>query len=144
MSALVEITPGVLVTTSQLFLTTTTVLACRGGCVVVDPAATAAELGDLAAGLHQRGMTVSLGVATHAHWDHLLWCRPLGAAPRYGSERAVSQARRERSSLVAEMEPWAPGHDLELFGEVLALRRGETALPSPAGSIAVLEHDGHA
>jgi glyoxylase-like metal-dependent hydrolase (beta-lactamase superfamily II) len=50
MDRLAEIADGVLVGTSELYVTTTTVVAGRdGGCLVIDPAVTPADLTDLAA-----------------------------------------------------------------------------------------------
>src|SRR5690242_16630354 len=88
-----EIAPGVLVATSDLYLTTTTVVTGPdGGCLVIDPAITVADVGALAAELRARGLTPLAAFATHPHWDHVLWSAELGDVPRYASPRAAEAA----------------------------------------------------
>jgi len=86
MQRLVEIVPGVLVATAERGTTTSTVVVANdGGCLVIDPAMTAADVAGLAADLADGGLRPCLGFATHPHWDHVLWSRDLGDVPRrYG------------------------------------------------------------
>jgi hydroxyacylglutathione hydrolase len=94
MSRLAQIADGVLVGTSERYMTTTTVVAGGdGGCLVIDPAIAPADLAVLAAELAARGLRPAAGWSTHPHWDHVLWCRELGDVPRYASPRAVAAAR---------------------------------------------------
>ena len=146
---LVEVAPGVLVATSEIFTTTTTVVvAPDGGCLVIDPAVTVADLASLAADLAVHGLRPQAGFSTHPHWDHVLWHADLGDVPRYASLRAVQVAQRERDTLVAAAGKDAPGHDLALFGQLVPLGPGLAEGPagaSPDGPVAqVVIHDGHA
>ena len=57
-----EIAPGVLVGTSSFELTTTTVVAgSEGGCLLIDPAVTVAELARLEAEIAFRGLLERFG-----------------------------------------------------------------------------------
>jgi glyoxylase-like metal-dependent hydrolase (beta-lactamase superfamily II) len=118
---LAEVAPGVLVATSEICLTTSTVVAAPdGGCLVIDPAVTVADLAALAAELAARGLRPRAGFSTHPHWDHVLWHHALGDVPRYAAPRAVHAAETERDAMVAGVEDGAPGHDLALFGRSAA------------------------
>ena len=100
-----EIAPGVLVATSQLLTcTSTAVLADDGGCLVIDPAVSAADLAALAADLDGAGLRARIGFATHPHRDHVLWSRDLGDVARYAAPRAVAAAEAEREAMVSEAE----------------------------------------
>jgi hydroxyacylglutathione hydrolase len=77
-----EIAPGVLVATSELLTCTSTVVAAGdGGCLVIDPAVSVADLAALAADLDGAGLRPRAGFATHAHWDHVLWSRAWAMCP---------------------------------------------------------------
>jgi glyoxylase-like metal-dependent hydrolase (beta-lactamase superfamily II) len=144
-SPLTEIAPGVLVATSEVFSTTTTVVAGHdGGALVIDPAVTAADLHLLAAELALAGLRPVAGFATHPHWDHVLWCRELGEVPRYASQRAAGTAESERDGLVVGLQEAGPGHDLELFGRLSPLPPGATAMAWAGPDAVVVTHDGHA
>jgi len=76
-----EVAPGVFVATAAIYTTTTTVVAgADGGCLVIDPAVTVADLAALAALLSSRGLRPVAGWSTHPHWDHVLWSRPAGGS----------------------------------------------------------------
>lgn len=145
MRRLTEITADVLVATAQQYTTTSTVIRGRDrGCLVIDPAVSPGEVAGLAADLSGLGLRPAAGFATHPHWDHLLWSRDLGDAPRYASALAAAVAGRERDGLIEGVQQSAPGHDLELFARV-------TPLPGPGREIAwegqeavVITHQGHA
>jgi hydroxyacylglutathione hydrolase len=140
-----EITPGILVATSDCFMTTTTVaVASDLECLVIDPAVTVAELAELAADLTAAGLHPQAGFATHPHWDHVLWSRDLGDAPRYAAPRAVPTAAREREAMIMEAAAYAPGHDLELFGQLTPLPGAADSVPWPGPAAQVIIHDGHA
>jgi glyoxylase-like metal-dependent hydrolase (beta-lactamase superfamily II) len=99
MDRLTEIADGVLAGTSELYVTTTTVLAGRdGGCLVIDPAVTPSDLTDLTAGLAARGLRPAAGWSTHPHWDHVLWSRDLGDVPRFASPRAAAAGTDDRQT----------------------------------------------
>jgi len=143
-AVLTEIAPGVLVTTVECFVTTTTVVVgAAGACLVIDPAATVADLCRLAAALTARGLRPTVGFSTHPHWDHLLWHALLGSdVPRYATAAAVAAAERERDALVAEVESAAPGHDLALFARLTAVATDAIEWDGPTAT--VIAHDAHA
>jgi glyoxylase-like metal-dependent hydrolase (beta-lactamase superfamily II) len=142
MRQLTEVAPGVLVAGAGLYRTTSTVvLGPDGACLVIDPAVTVTEVAGLAAELARRGLRPRAGWSTHPHWDHLLWCRELGPAPRYATPRAAAAAERERGALIGELAAAAPGHDLDFFGRVTALAADRIPWDGPAAQI--LGHDAH-
>src|SRR5215467_689164 len=113
-----EISPGVLVATSGLLTCTSIVVAAGdGGCLVIDPAVSVADLAALAADLDGAGLRPRAGFATHAHWDHVLWSEALGDAPR---------------------------HDPGLIGRLTALPAGAGHIPWAGPAAQVIVHDGHA
>ena len=138
-----EVAPGVFVTTAEAYVTTTTVVAgADGGCLVIDPAVTVADLDALASWLSACGLRAVAGWSTHPHWDHLLWSRCLGDAVRYATPRAAEVAVRERAGLVSGVREAAPGHDPALFARPRPLR--ERRIPWRGPEALVLAHDAHA
>jgi glyoxylase-like metal-dependent hydrolase (beta-lactamase superfamily II) len=145
MSRLAQIADGVLVGTSERYMTTTTVVAGGdGGCLVIDPAIAPADLAVRAAELAARGLRPAAGWSTHPHWDHVLWCRELGDVPRYASPRAVTAAAARRADLAEAAELSTPGHDLDLIGRLTALEPGADRIPWDGPLALVVTHDGHA
>lgn len=68
MRSLTEVAPGVLVATSSYAMTTSTVVVgSSGGCLVIDPAVTTADLAGLTAELAVRGLRPAVGWSTHPH-----------------------------------------------------------------------------
>ena len=143
MGSLTEIAPGVLVATSSYALTSSTVVvgSC-GGCLVIDPAVTVADLAALAASITGLGLRAAVGWSTHPHWDHVLWSRELGDAPRYAAPAAVSIAETERDGIIEGVVTSAPGHDLPLVGRLQALDAAVIPWDGPTARLIV--HDGHA
>jgi hydroxyacylglutathione hydrolase len=140
---LAEIAPGVLVGTSSFALTTSTVVVgAAGGCLAIDPGVTVDELAGLAAELGERGLVPAAAWSTHPHWDHVLWSRELGDAPRYAAPAAVRLAETGRDGIVAGMRASAPGHDLALFGRLTAL--DTPCVPWNGPEARLIVHDGHA
>jgi hydroxyacylglutathione hydrolase len=142
---LAEVAPGVLVATSSFERTTTTVVVGSpgsGGCLLIDPAATVAELAGLAAELGSLGLRPSAAWSTHPHWDHVLWSRELGDVPRYAAPAAVRSADTGRDHLLDGVREAAPGHDLSLVGRLTAL--DASAIPWDGPAARVIVHDGHA
>jgi hydroxyacylglutathione hydrolase len=138
-----EIAPGVHVATAQMYTTTTTIVAgADGGCLLIDPAVSVADLAALAGWLSHRGLRPVAGWSTHPHWDHLLWSRALGGAPRYATPPAVAVAAREEAALIRAVEAEAPGHDLTLLARVEPLLGHEIDWPGPRAL--VYAHDAHA
>ncbi|WP_300608591.1 MBL fold metallo-hydrolase [Trebonia sp.] len=139
-----EVAPGVFVATARQYTTTTTVVAgADGGCLVIDPAVTPADLDALAAWLSARGLRPVAGWSTHPHWDHVLWSRSLGAdVVRYATPRAVAAAARELHSSLGDVDRSAPGHDLTLFARLEPLLGAEIAWDGPRA--VVVAHEAHA
>ena len=146
MGRLSEVAPGVLVATSSYDQTTTTVVAGSGGCLLIDPGVTVAELARLAADLRELGLRPTAAWSTHPHWDHVLWSRDLGRAPRYATPAAVRVAETERAELARETQRSAPGHDFLLLGRLTPLPGMNTAatIPWDGPQARVIVHDGHA
>jgi glyoxylase-like metal-dependent hydrolase (beta-lactamase superfamily II) len=141
--AVQEAASGVWVATARKYTTTTTIVAGEnGGCLLVDPAVSVADLAALAGWLAARGLRPAAGWSTHPHWDHLLWSAALGDAPRYATPRAVAVAAREEAGLIEDVTEGAPGHDLTLFARVAALPGREIGWPGPRA--VVLAHNAHA
>jgi glyoxylase-like metal-dependent hydrolase (beta-lactamase superfamily II) len=142
MRELSEVAPGVLVTTAELYATTSTVITGPdGSCLVVDPAVTVADVAGLAAALAARGLRPAAGWSTHPHWDHVLWAAGLGDVPRYATPRAAEAAERERADLIEGVSAEAPGHDLDLFGRLTPLAAGE--VPWDGQVVQIVAHDAH-
>jgi hydroxyacylglutathione hydrolase len=140
---LTEVAPGVLVATSSYDQTTSTVVVgSDGGCLLIDPAVTVAELVRLAADLREQGLRPAAGWSTHPHWDHVLWSRELGGVPRYATPAAAAFARAERAELARETQRSAPGHDFSLLGRLTPLDTAVIPWDGPQARLIV--HDGHA
>jgi hydroxyacylglutathione hydrolase len=141
--AVSEIAPGVITLTAPMYTTITTVVAGPdGGCLLIDPAVTVADLSALVSWLAARGLHPVAGWSTHPHWDHLLWSRALGAVPRYATPRAVAATARDQARLVSDVQQEAPGHDLTLFARTGPCLGGQVDWPGPAA--VVYPHDAHA
>lgn len=143
MRRLTEIAPGVLVATSSFAQTTTTVVTgADGGCLLIDPGVTVAELARLAVDLRELGQQPAAGWATHPHWDHVLWSRDLGRAPRYAAPAAAAFTKAERAELARETQRTAPGHDFLLLGRLTPLDAATIPWDGPLAQ--VIAHDAHA
>ena len=143
MGRLTEITPGVLVGTSSFAETiSTVVVGPGGGCLLIDPGVTVAELARLAAEVRELGLRPAAAWSTHPHWDHVLWSRELGHAPRYATPAAVAVTETQRAELAREAQQSAPGHDIFLLGQVTAL--DATVIPWDGPQARLIVHDGHA
>jgi hydroxyacylglutathione hydrolase len=140
-----KLTPGVIVATSDKYVTNSVIVTGRsGGCLVIDPAITVVDLDALVADLGRLGLTPEAGFATHPHWDHVLWHQALGDVPRYASQRAAAMAERERAGLIEGAEESAPGHDLALIARLRPLDPGAERLPWDGADALVVTHEGHA
>jgi hydroxyacylglutathione hydrolase len=140
---LTEVAPGVLVATSSFDQTTSTVVVgWDGGALLIDPAVTVAELARLAADLRELGVQPAAAWSTHPHWDHILWSRDLGRAPRYATPTAAAVTRAERIELARQTQRSAPGHDFSLLGRLTPL--DSATIPWDGTEARVITHDGHA
>jgi glyoxylase-like metal-dependent hydrolase (beta-lactamase superfamily II) len=144
---LVATAPGVLVATSRRDQTTSTVaffapVAGRVGRVLlVDPAWDPDELADLGAELGARGLLPAAALATHAHYDHLLWHPSLGVAPRFASPETARRAIEDRAQLLAGLGADWPVSLTDDFGRVEAVP-GPT-LPWDGPDVELVVHDAH-
>jgi glyoxylase-like metal-dependent hydrolase (beta-lactamase superfamily II) len=142
MRELIEVAPGVLVATAELYTTTSTVIAGPDlTCLVVDPAITVADVRGLAGELTARGLRPAAGWSTHPHWDHVLWCIELGDVPRYATPRGAELAQRERGDFIEAISAETPGHDLDLVGRLTPL--ADSAIPWDGPAAQVVAHDAH-
>lgn len=138
-----ELAPGVLVATAEMYTTTSTVVTGgAGGCLLVDPAVTVAEVASLAADLAGAGLMPQAGFATHPHWDHVLWSRELGDAPRYAAPAAITIAEAERDGILDAARQAVPDLDPELVGRMRSL--DASAIPWDGPEARLIVHDGHA
>jgi glyoxylase-like metal-dependent hydrolase (beta-lactamase superfamily II) len=114
------------------------------GVLLVDPGIHGHELAALADELTEHGDVVTVGFATHPHWDHLLWHAGLGSATRYGTTRcaATVQARLELGRQMATQT--AQDVSLDLFGAIVALPPGTECLPWDGPRVRIIEHQAHA
>src|SRR3712207_6814549 len=86
-AVLTQVADGVLVHRSELLRNNTVVVDGRAGVLLVDPGITDGEMACLADDLAGSGRTVAAGFATHPDWDHVLWHRAPGGAPRHRTDR---------------------------------------------------------
>ena len=138
----VEVAPGVHVMTSRRYATTSTVVVADGEALVVDPCWDADELAGVAAFLAASQVACAAGLATHLHYDHVLWHPSLGTAPRWSSVWAASQWATDRASLVEPLMGDIPDDLVDLAGLVQAVP--ERGLPWRGRDIVLHEHDAHA
>ncbi|MDM7831475.1 MBL fold metallo-hydrolase [Cellulomonas edaphi] len=81
-----QVAPGVLVTTSAVYATSTVAILGNAGYLLVDPGVTADEIAALVSALPQPPVAVW---STHPHWDHLLDGPALAHLPRWGAPAAA-------------------------------------------------------
>lgn len=137
-----EVATGVHVMTSRRYATTSTVIISRDEALVVDPCWDADELAGIPEFLHASGVHCSAGLATHLHYDHVLWHPDLGEQPRWASPWAAEQWRVDRAHLVQPLIGDIPDDLVALAGRLQPLPG--TALPWRGRDIALHEHDAHA
>lgn len=142
-SRLVELLPGVWLATSRQFATTTTVLLDgSGGAVVVDPAWDPDELSAIPADLAALGVRCVAGLATHEHYDHVLWHPGLGQVPRWASQRTAERLDTDREAILKPAVEFLTPDLLAVAGRLVALP--SSILPWSGPSARVVEHDAHA
>ena len=138
------VAPGVLVATSRFMATTTTVLTAGGrehddDALVVDPGVHPDELASLVDELAHRRLRAVAGVATHTHWDHVLWHPGLGDVPRWASRRTVADAEASRTALIDEAAAATPV-DETLLGR---LTPADEVVPWDGPDVHLVVHDAH-
>ena len=143
MMRLHELVPGVLVATSRRYATTSTVLLDgEGGAVVVDPAWDPDELAAIPADLSALGVNCVAGIATHEHYDHVMWHPELGVVPRWSSPGTVDHLAVERDSLLAPLAEYLTPDLIAIAGRVRPLV--DDFVPWSGPSARVVVHDAHA
>lgn len=138
----VEVAPGVHVMTSRRYVTTSTAVIAGGEALVVDPCWDADELAGVAGFLWAAGARCAAGLATHLHYDHVLWHPDLGVAPRWASSWAAEQWASDRASLVRPLIGDIPDDLVELAGHVTPIPAD--GLPWSGRAVALHAHDAHA
>ena len=138
----VEVAPGVHVMTSRRYATTSTAVIAGSEALVVDPCWDADELTGVAGFLAATSTRCSAGLATHMHYDHVLWHPDLGDVPRWSSEWAAAQWQQSRSDLIQPLIGDIPDYLVDLAGRVRGLHPGD--LPWRGREVALHEHDAHA
>ena len=140
---LVELCPGVWVATSRRYATTSTVLLDgRGGAVVVDPAWDPDELAAIPADLRVLRVRCVAGLATHEHYDHVLWHPDLGEVPRWSTPGTVDHLSQDREALLAPLAEFLSQDLVEIAGRLEPLPGGELPWSGPLAVVVV--HDAHA
>ena len=138
----VEVAPGVHVMTSRRYATTSTAVMADGEALVVDPCWDADELAGVAGFLAAAGAHCAAGLATHLHYDHVLWHPDLGETPRWASAWAAAQWGTNRAAMVQPLIGDIPDDLVELAGRVTAIPAD--GLPWSGREIALHAHDAHA
>ena len=141
------VVPGVFVTTSRRYMTTSTIVRRGDGALVVDPAWTVAELHRLRDWLAAGELEVVAGIATHAHHDHLLWHPGFGKVPRYASTRTVELADEWHGGLRDQLDDDYRRDFPDSFRSLTAVAAGPLDDPFGDGgdeAIELVVHDGHA
>jgi glyoxylase-like metal-dependent hydrolase (beta-lactamase superfamily II) len=131
------------VATSRRYATTSTVLLDgHGGAVVVDPAWDPDELAAIPADLTELGVACVAGLATHEHYDHVMWHPDLGDVPRWATGGTVDHLARDRDTLLAPLAQYLTPDLIALAGRLAPLPDG--SLPWSGPSARCVVHDAHA
>ena len=122
-------------------MTTSTVLIDgHGGALLVDPAYEADELADFAPALLAHNVRAVAGLATHVHYDHVLWHPGLGAPPRWASPwTANAVLGAARAAVVAPLQGTLPEDLIELAARLVALPSGPVGAAAGAAAGVVYE-----
>lgn len=140
--------PNVMVATSDMYMTTTTVITAGRRCLLIDPALLPGELAALEFNLARLHLEVEAAVSTHPHWDHVLWSAGLGSAPRYASRRAIDCLELNRQEAIDEQlagagERWYAKWDNELAGRLTEIP-ADQQVPWSGPTALLVTHEGHA
>jgi glyoxylase-like metal-dependent hydrolase (beta-lactamase superfamily II) len=109
--------------------------------LLVDPAWEADELASLGREIRSLGGGPTAGLATHSHFDHVLWHPSFGDIPRWASGETARVAEAEREEGLAELGPSWPAELAALYGRLMPVT-GST-LPWDGPEVQLLEHDAH-
>jgi glyoxylase-like metal-dependent hydrolase (beta-lactamase superfamily II) len=141
---LVEVVPGVVwVATSRRYATiSTVVLDGHGGALVVDPAWDADELAAIPADLAALGVRAVAGLATHQHYDHVLWHPDLGDVPRWATPGTVAATLENRDEVVRPLVGDIPDDLVEIAARLRPIDGELLEWSGPSARIHV--HHAHA
>jgi glyoxylase-like metal-dependent hydrolase (beta-lactamase superfamily II) len=140
---LVEHAPGVWVATSRRYATTSTVLLDGDeGAIVIDPAWDPDELEAIPADLASLGVRCVAGLATHEHYDHVMWHPGLGEVPRWSAPGTVAHLSQERERLLAPLSAYLTPDLIAIAGRLDPLPGGD--LPWSGPRTRCITHDAHA
>jgi len=142
-SRLVRIAPATWVATSRRYATTSTVLLDgHGGALVIDPAWDPDELAAIPTDLAALGVACVAGLATHEHYDHVMWHPDLGDVPRWSSPGTVEHLSHERARLLAPLAEYLTPDLIDLAGRLVPLPDGTVPWDGPRARCVM--HDAHA
>lgn len=144
MVRLVEVVPGaVWVAHSRRYDTTSTViLDGHGGALVIDPAWDADELAAIPADLAALGVRAVAGLATHMHYDHVLWHPDLGEVPRWSTRGTVRETVENRDEVVRPLIGDIPDDLVDLAARLTPIEGELLEWSGPTARIHV--HHAHA
>jgi glyoxylase-like metal-dependent hydrolase (beta-lactamase superfamily II) len=138
-----EIAAGVWVATSRRYSTSSTVLLDGvGGAVVIDPAWDPDELAAIPADLTEIGVRCVAGVATHEHYDHVMWHPDLGDVPRWTTPGTVAHLAEERDRLLAPLAEYLTPDLIAIAGRLEVMPGAHLPWDGPMTQCIV--HDAHA
>lgn len=141
---LVEVVAGaVWVAHSRRYDTTSTViLDGHGGALVIDPAWDADELAAIPADLAALGVRAVAGLATHMHYDHVLWHPDLGDVPRWSTPGTVRETVEHRERVVQPLIGDIPDDLVDLAARLTPIEGELLEWSGPTARIHV--HHAHA
>lgn len=138
-----------LVATSRRYVTTSTiVIGSDATALVVDPNWDADELQGVAQVVRDAGAACVAGLATHVHYDHVLWHPDLPDVPRWATPWTVETWQTRRDEGLAPLIGDFPEELLTYVGRLTALpvtpRPEPYPLPWTSREVILHEHDAHA
>ena len=140
---LVEVVAGVWVARSRFYAQcSTVVLDGNGGALVVDPAYHPDELAAIPADLAALGVRAVAGLATHLHFDHVLWHPDLGDVPRWATPGTVAATTEHREEVVAPLRSDLTEELVELAARLTPVDGDRLDWSGPTAVLHV--HDAHA
>lgn len=115
------------------------------GVLVIDPGVHEDEIACLASDVSDLGQPVVAAFSTHPHWDHLLWHRSLGTAPRFATALAAATAKERLAGGIDARRFGIPEEvSLDLLGDVVGLPADAVQIPWDGPVARILEHRAHA
>jgi glyoxylase-like metal-dependent hydrolase (beta-lactamase superfamily II) len=147
-SRLTQLLPGIFVATSRMYAQNTVVVTdplhahAPHPALIIDPGWNVDELVALADDLDELQLEPTAGLATHPHYDHLLWHPRFGDAPRWASRETARAARVNRATLLSELGEGYATEITDLLGQVRPFRGGELIWDGP--QVDLIVHWAHA